>query len=435
MTQAAAITTRERAVEASAAPRERAIEATPRREIGPPRRLRRRAIAPHAPPPHRAVEAPPKAQRGAGLRRFVLIVVIPAVAAALALFWWLSTGRYVSTDNAFVGAEKTRSDALCHRPDRRDPRQGGASGQGRRSPIRHRSRAVRDRAGSGGRAGLAAAKIEFANLKSQYASNVDQIKMGEESVRLHQTDFDRKHKLVETLSGSRPTRTLPRWRSSRRSRSSSSCAAAGYGEGQARRRTRRVDRYVSRLHPGQGRGRRRRTQPGLHPRQGAHRRHRDAGAADRARPRRAGRAAGVRHHRRQGTLGRRQPQGIRPDLREGGPAGDCHHRRLPRPRLSAARVCSIAPGTGAQFAILPPQNASGNWVKVVQRVPLRFCFAPDEDTEGLRAGMSADRLDRHRPRAQPERPSALSPGRRPDGGGEAMSDPNFGGVTPLQRAL
>ena len=37
-------------------------------------------------------------------------------------------------------------------------------------------------------------------------------------------------------------------------------------------------------------------------------------------------------------------------------------------------ICSIAPGTGAQFAILPPQNASGNWVKVVQRVPLRFCF-------------------------------------------------------------
>jgi membrane fusion protein (multidrug efflux system) len=52
-------------------------------------------------------------------------------------------------------------------------------------------------------------------------------------------------------------------------------------------------------------------------------------------------------------------------------------------------ICSIAPGTGAQFAILPPQNASGNWVKVVQRVPLRFCFGPNEDTSNLRAGMSA----------------------------------------------
>ena len=35
------------------------------------------------------------------------------------------------------------------------------------------------------------------------------------------------------------------------------------------------------------------------------------------------------------------------------------------------------------------RNASGNWVKVVQRVPLRFCFDPHDDTSGLRAGMSA----------------------------------------------
>ncbi len=53
------------------------------------------------------------------------------------------------------------------------------------------------------------------------------------------------------------------------------------------------------------------------------------------------------------------------------------------------RVTSLSPGTGAQFAILPPQNASGNWVKVVQRVPIRISFDPDENTGKLRAGMSA----------------------------------------------
>ncbi len=37
-------------------------------------------------------------------------------------------------------------------------------------------------------------------------------------------------------------------------------------------------------------------------------------------------------------------------------------------------VVAVSPGTGAQFAILPPQNASGNWVKVVQRVPVRIAF-------------------------------------------------------------
>jgi membrane fusion protein (multidrug efflux system) len=52
------------------------------------------------------------------------------------------------------------------------------------------------------------------------------------------------------------------------------------------------------------------------------------------------------------------------------------------------RVAAVSPGTGAQFAILPPQNASGNWVKVVQRLPVRVEFAPGQDTSLLRAGMS-----------------------------------------------
>jgi membrane fusion protein (multidrug efflux system) len=51
-------------------------------------------------------------------------------------------------------------------------------------------------------------------------------------------------------------------------------------------------------------------------------------------------------------------------------------------------VQSVSPGTGAQFSILPPQNASGNWVKVVQRVPVRIVFDKDEDTKLLRSGMS-----------------------------------------------
>jgi len=51
-------------------------------------------------------------------------------------------------------------------------------------------------------------------------------------------------------------------------------------------------------------------------------------------------------------------------------------------------VQSVSPGTGAQFSILPPQNATGNWVKVVQRVPVRIEFDPSTDTHLLRSGMS-----------------------------------------------
>ena len=53
------------------------------------------------------------------------------------------------------------------------------------------------------------------------------------------------------------------------------------------------------------------------------------------------------------------------------------------------RVESISPATGAEFAILPPQNASGNWVKVVQRLPIKIRLAPHEGEKPLRAGMTA----------------------------------------------
>ena len=52
-------------------------------------------------------------------------------------------------------------------------------------------------------------------------------------------------------------------------------------------------------------------------------------------------------------------------------------------------VGSLSPGTGAQFAILPPQNATGNFVKVVQRVPVRIYFDQNDPTVAkLKAGMS-----------------------------------------------
>ncbi len=56
-----------------------------------------------------------------------------------------------------------------------------------------------------------------------------------------------------------------------------------------------------------------------------------------------------------------------------------------------ATVTSISPASGSQFSILPAQNATGNWVKIVQRIPVRLSIeAVDRDGMILRAGMSAD---------------------------------------------
>ena len=54
------------------------------------------------------------------------------------------------------------------------------------------------------------------------------------------------------------------------------------------------------------------------------------------------------------------------------------------------RVESFSPGTGAQFSLLPPQNATGNFTKIVQRVPVRISIdAGPEASKLLLPGMSA----------------------------------------------
>jgi membrane fusion protein (multidrug efflux system) len=53
------------------------------------------------------------------------------------------------------------------------------------------------------------------------------------------------------------------------------------------------------------------------------------------------------------------------------------------------KVASISQATGAVFSVIPAQNATGNWVKVAQRIPVRIAIEPGNDGMELRAGMSA----------------------------------------------
>jgi membrane fusion protein (multidrug efflux system) len=82
-------------------------------------------------------------------------------------------------------------------------------------------------------------------------------------------------------------------------------------------------------------------------------------------------------------------------------------------------VVGIAAGSGNAFALLPAQNASGNWIKIVQRVPVRILLDPRElEQHPLRVGLSAAvKVDLHdtsgplmttavRNAAQPVQPSA-----------------------------
>jgi membrane fusion protein (multidrug efflux system) len=76
-----------------------------------------------------------------------------------------------------------------------------------------------------------------------------------------------------------------------------------------------------------------------------------------------------------------------------------------------ARISTIAPATGAEFALLPPQNATGNWIKVVQRVPVQLVIVSTAvqtaeaaaERPALRAGMTVSvSVDTGRSRGMPE---------------------------------
>ncbi|MCB1884913.1 MAG: HlyD family secretion protein [Geminicoccaceae bacterium] len=67
-----------------------------------------------------------------------------------------------------------------------------------------------------------------------------------------------------------------------------------------------------------------------------------------------------------------------------------------------AVVGSIGAGTGSEFSLLPAQNATGNWVKVVQRVPVRLHLTGERPDVPLRSGLSVSvDVDTHHPRGLP----------------------------------
>jgi membrane fusion protein (multidrug efflux system) len=78
-----------------------------------------------------------------------------------------------------------------------------------------------------------------------------------------------------------------------------------------------------------------------------------------------------------------QIDGMRP-----GDRADVHIDAYPG-RTFAASVESLAGGTGSRFSLIPPDNASGNFVKVVQRVPVRLAWKTPPDV-ALKAGLSAN---------------------------------------------
>ena len=68
-------------------------------------------------------------------------------------------------------------------------------------------------------------------------------------------------------------------------------------------------------------------------------------------------------------------------------------------RIFHGSVESLSSGTGSSFSLLPPENATGNWVKVVQRLPIRIIIEDLDPKRPLHSGLSAVvKVDTHHSR-------------------------------------
>ncbi|MGD0185384.1 MAG: HlyD family secretion protein [Roseiarcus sp.] len=382
--------------QASMSPRDRSVEPTPLNRApapaAPPLTPAPSAepsapTTPAAPPATETLSAPIPRRRGGGAR-FFLIVVVPLAALALGLLWWLTGGRYVSTDNAYVGADKvlitpqvTGAIVAVHVVEGQRVAVGDPLFDIDPAPYRTALALAQGR--------LAAAKVEFANLRAAYASNEDQIKMGQQAVDLRQADYDRKTSLVRSRAGTQ---------------ADVDTSNAALVQAKQILEFVREQQEATKVKLGGGLDASIETFPDyMQAEAQAEDAERNLNHTHVTAP-----IAGEATQVDQIELGRVAPAG-QPVFAvvattglwvEGNPKeSDLTYVRSGQRatvtidafpgREWRGRISSIAPGTGAQFAILPPQNASGNWVKVVQRVPLRFAFDADQDVANLRAGMSA----------------------------------------------
>jgi membrane fusion protein (multidrug efflux system) len=315
------------------------------------------------------------------------LVVIPLIALAGGLYLYLQSGRYISTDNAFVGAQK-----VLVTPDISGKIARVTVAEGQRvqagdalieidpAPFRFSVTQAEAR--------LASVRTEFLNLKTNLASMTRRIALARETVDLKQRDVERKNTLLANRTGSQMDMD----------NAINAVVAAKTQLEQLEQQQQGIRNQllgdpelpIEKYPP-----------------------HAQAAAAlDQAkrdldhtvlRAPIAGMATQVASIQ----MGRYVTAGTpilgliddtKPWIDANPKETDITHLRIGQPvtiaidtfpgRTFRGSVAAVSPGTGAQFAILPPQNASGNWVKVVQRVPVRIEFAPAEDLRELRAGMS-----------------------------------------------
>jgi membrane fusion protein (multidrug efflux system) len=320
-------------------------------------------------------------------KRMILLVVLPALAVLIGAGVYLSGGRYISTDNAYVGAQK-----VLITPDVSDKIIKVAVVEGQHvtpgeelftlDPVPYRL------ALDAAKGKLDAARSDYDKLKGNLASLDTLVGLAQKNVELKQRDVDRKMSLVKSQAGSQ---------------ADVDTAAAGLvtSKLQAQFSQQQRDTTLNQLLGDSN------LPLAQFPEYAQAKAALDNAQRDLDHTIVRAPISGIATQVDSIQVGRYVAAGTpvfsiiddqAPWVDANPKETDITYLRIGQPvtidvdsfpdHTFKGRVASVSPGTGAQFSILPPQNATGNWVKVVQRVPVRIAFDKDEDTHLLRAGMS-----------------------------------------------
>jgi membrane fusion protein (multidrug efflux system) len=319
--------------------------------------------------------------------RTILLVIVPAVALAVGLGLYLSGGRYISTDNAYVGAQKVLiTPDISGKVSRVFVREGQHVSAGddlfEIDPTPFQL-AVRQAQGK-----LDSVRTDFANLKSNYQSLTQLVQIGQDAVDLKRRDVERKAALAANHNG-----TLVDADNSKAALLTAELQLQLGRQQQASTLNQLLgnpDLPIDDFPPYQ------QAKAAL-----------DQAQRDLEHSMLKAPISGTATQVDNIQLGRFVAAGtpVFSVIDDSAPWVDANPKETDITYLRIGQnvdidvdsfpdrafhgtVASVSPGTGAQFAILPPQNANGNWVKVVQRVPVRIAFDPGQDLSLLRAGMS-----------------------------------------------
>jgi membrane fusion protein (multidrug efflux system) len=343
--------------------------------------------------PDAATEAPAKSRRFArptGKRlRNLLLIGIPALAIIVGGGVYLMGGRYISTDNAYVGAQKVLitpdiSGKVINVPIKEG--QHVNAGDVLLSLDSQPYQLALDQA----KAKLAIAKVDYEKLKTNLTALTSMSDLGKKSVELKQRDVDRKNKLFNSQAGSQSdldtavgalvtAQQLEQFTEQQRDTTQSQLL------GDPTLPLEKFPEYAQ-------------AKAALDNAQ------RDLDHTTLRAP-----IAGTATQVDNIQLGRFVAAGgpILSVIDDQAPWVDANPKETDITYLRVGQkvtldvdsfpdhtfkgtVIAVSPGTGAQFSILPAQNATGNWVKVVQRVPVRIAFDKNEDLRLLRSGMSVN---------------------------------------------